>query len=160
MCGFFLIQIDRMLRRLCAHYNYTHFRNVGSRCSRRGCNQRSHMHTYTHTPDILAKISNTPLCSGIQSEDEENKSGGHTHTQRKHHCHHSHHQRQLLSYHQICHRHHYHHHIYRCMFLAGIFVYSFFKELLKHILSARECTHISSFCVEYSLTATQHSWPC
>lgn len=48
VCVFFLIQIDRMLRRLCAHYNYTHLRNVGSRCWRGGCNQRSLCQTRTH----------------------------------------------------------------------------------------------------------------
>lgn len=48
VCLFFLIQIDRMLRRLCAHYNYTHLRNAGSRCWRRGCNQRSLSRTHTH----------------------------------------------------------------------------------------------------------------
>lgn len=45
---FFLIQIDRMLRRMCAHYNYTPLRNAGSRCWRRGCNQRSLSFIHTH----------------------------------------------------------------------------------------------------------------
>lgn len=148
---FFLIQIDRMLRRLCAHYNYTHLRNVGSLYWRGGCNQRSLCHTHTRTrthltflqrlaTHLFALESNLGM-KKISQVYTHSHTQTHSHIQRKHHCHHRHHQWQLLSYHQICHHHHYHHHLHRCMLMAAIFVYYFSQEIVKY-KSICMCMHL------------------